>query len=118
MNRNYSNCNCGYNNNNTSNSMININDCTTLDTDAICRLDCRQLKQLVMELGFTVVDLTMYLDTHPDDIEALAYFKRIKTVNQLVRKEYNEKCGPLTADMAGCDDYFNWVAPPMPWENC
>ena len=35
----------------------------------------QQLMKQVMLYGFACVDASLYLDTHPDDAEALAYFK-------------------------------------------
>ncbi len=97
--------------------------CNVIETDncdmaAIENMDCRQLKQLVMELGFAIVDMTMYLDTHPTDCAALSYYHSITKMNKLVRKAYIEKCGPLNAKDVNCDEYFTWVNEPMPWDNC
>ena len=35
----------------------------------------KQMMEWVQALGFVVVDMQLYLDTHPCDEEALAYYK-------------------------------------------
>lgn len=75
---------------------------------------CRLLAD-ISALDFAALELTLYLDTHPDDRGALRqrneYLQRIKP---LVRK-YEEHYGPLT--MVSKADYpWQWIDEPWPWE--
>ena len=38
------------------------------------RMNQKELYEWIMMLGFCAVDMMLYLDTHPDDEEALNYF--------------------------------------------
>ncbi|SHJ35709.1 spore coat protein CotJB [Hespellia stercorisuis] len=76
---------------------------------------------LLMEitaLGFAVYDVQLYLDTHPCDVNALAYFhEKNKLYNQAMR-EYASLYGALTIDtmMSSCSDRWNWINEPWPWQ--
>ena len=49
----------------------------------------------LMELDFMVVDLQLFLDTHPNDREALeTYNSVIERANEF-RRRYEAMCGPL-----------------------
>ena len=50
----------------------------------------------VMLYGFACVDASLYLDTHPDDAEALAYFKEHDRIYREAVEEYSRNYGPLT----------------------
>lgn len=69
-------------------------------------------------ISFTIVDLTLYLDTHSDDKRAQEYFNHyIRLLNKL-KEEFAMKYGPLNLATAGgnCDDNWRWATMPMPWE--
>ena len=69
-------------------------------------------------LSFVVVELNLYLDTHPDDRNAMEYFNHYNRMTNQAKKEYSAKYGPLTiscADTSECSDW-KWALSPMPWE--
>ena len=69
-------------------------------------------------LGFIVIELTLYLDTHPTDRNAMEYLNHYNRMSNQAKKEYSKKFGPLTvalADTSDCNDW-NWATLPMPWE--
>lgn len=70
----------------------------------------------VYELGFVMTELLLYLDTHPDDLEAIEYYNKMKEKYKKAVKIYEDKIGPLTFTSVDCDNYWTWVATPMPWE--
>lgn len=63
-----------------------------------------------------LIDLGLYLDTHPCDKEALALYKKYNEQNNKMRSQYQEQYGPLTIRHADGVDYWQWVADPWPWE--
>ena len=67
-------------------------------------------------VSFAVVDITLYLDTHPEDEEALKYFNHYADLRRTAMSAYAEKYGPLTIDDANPDNYWSWSAVPLPWE--
>lgn len=69
-------------------------------------------------LDFVVIELTMYLDTHSNDRNAMEYFNHYNRMSNQAKKEYSEKFGPLTVaqiDTSGCNGW-DWATLPMPWE--
>lgn len=69
-------------------------------------------------LGFVVVELSLYLDTHPDDQNAMEYFNHYNRLANQAKKEYSAKYTPLTlscVDTTKCNDW-QWALSPMPWE--
>lgn len=82
----------------------------------------KQLLQLIDEVSFAVNDITLYLDTHPDDMDALDYYKEHMNVRNQALKEYARLYGPLTVDTAidSCSECWQWSMQPFPWEggNC
>ena len=77
----------------------------------------------IYQVCFVVDDLRLYLDTHPQDGQALDMLKKgLRQRGQLL-EEFARKFFPLTMDcMAGCDqmskstECYCWQAGPMPWE--
>lgn len=80
-----------------------------------------QLLQWVDEVSFAVTEITLYLDTHPDDSDALAFFNHYNEERKKAVARYSADYAPLTLDMAQPeDDYWRWASEPWPWEggNC
>ena len=76
-----------------------------------------EMLKRVMELEFTAVDLNLFLDTHPNDRKALAYFEKIVVELRKATKVYEEKYGPLTyCGVTPNKNYWQWVEEPWPWE--
>lgn len=72
----------------------------------------------IQELGFAVQELALYLDTHRDDAEALALYRRYQKLYHDKRMEYAQKYGPLShAEPISAEEY-NWLNDPWPWEYC
>lgn len=69
-------------------------------------------------LDFVVIELALYLDTHPADRNAMEYYNHYNRMTNQAKKDYAEKFGPLTlalADTSDCSEW-NWATLPMPWE--
>ncbi len=74
------------------------------------------LEKKIRALSFAALEANLYLDGHPSDKEALAYFR--KTNEELCRmtEAYEEEYAPLTAAGDGYHDGFSWATMPFPWE--
>lgn len=81
-------------------------------------MDRMELMNQIYRLSFMVDDIKLYLDTHPDDTEALACFGEYSKLRNQSLKEYAKYYGPLTADLAmeSCEEHWNWVSNPWPWQ--
>lgn len=104
---------------------IDINANINMQNDSCCLLDksneCNDnhmkkedlLKQIKC-LRFAVIELALYLDTHPDDTKALClHNKYTKELKELCDK-YQKIYGPLTIEYP-CNKW-RWLESPWPWE--
>ncbi len=75
------------------------------------------LKQL-SALDFMLVDLNLYLNTHPNDQQALARFNAILSQAQMLRRTYEGMYGPLTVAYTSAvnEQQWQWICPPWPWQ--
>ena len=78
----------------------------------------RQLMDHINQVSFAVDEVKLYLDTHPCDREALAYFREMSRKRNHALKEYAAAYGPLTVDTAeeSCTERWNWINEPWPWQ--
>lgn len=71
----------------------------------------------IQELSFTAVDLTLYLDTHPDDPNALGHYNAISQQLECAKKAYEEIYGPLMPFGESPSQFpWRWIRGPWPWE--
>ena len=75
----------------------------------------KMLKQLQM-YHFAVIDASLFLDTHPKDKEALAYFNRVKRLADGAREEFERKYGPVRQENTGESNEWRWATERWPWE--
>lgn len=90
-----------------------------------------QLLKQIQEVGFTIDDLTLYLDTHPLDENAMDAFTQAKERRYELMKEYAQNYEPLNLYLV-CPDtnnktksyckypgqrHFTWSDGPLPWDN-
>ena len=67
--------------------------------------------------SFAMNEANLFLDTHPYDTEALAYFQKYRELRVEAVKEYAKHYAPLAIDYAVSDKTpFSWVNEPWPWE--
>ena len=73
------------------------------------------MKRQIKELEFALVELNLFLDSHPYCAEALQYFKELTAKHDILAAQYEENCAPLTA-RGNRGDRWDWVMTPWPWE--
>ena len=78
-----------------------------MDGYAPCDDSCPDAER---ELAFAAWELRLYLNTHPEDRQALALFRRL----QARAKELNYATAFMTC---GMDVGWDWTDDPWPWEN-
>lgn len=78
--------------------------------------DREMMYRKVQMYGFAMAEAMLFLDTHPDDQKALAYFKMHQKLSDEAVKEYSKKYGPMTAETGMYDTRWTWVDGPWPWE--
>lgn len=78
-----------------------------------------QKEQMLNDIGmldFVLVELTLYLDTHPSDRRAMEYFNHYNRMKNQMEKEFSQKFFPLTKDYADSNKDWRWGMAPLPWE--
>lgn len=80
------------------------------------KLEKEKLFQWINMISFVVDDALLYLDTHPEDKEAIEYFNHFCELRNQALKEYALCYEPLTIDTALSDNEWRWVKAPWPWE--
>lgn len=68
---------------------------------------------------FAIVEMNLFLDTHPNDCEALTLFKMYQDKRCQLISEYEAMFGPYIEtvnDVQG--DAFTWICDPWPWDYC
>ena len=64
---------------------------------------------------FALIETNLYLDTHPEDTEALKALEYYAEKLARAIERYEDECTSLTAE-ARTNLPFEWVKAPFPWE--
>ena len=68
-------------------------------------------------VDFVLVDLTLYLDTHPEDYEAINQFNQFARERRRLKKVVESMYGPLQQFGNSYSGYpWNWDDSPWPWQ--
>lgn len=70
----------------------------------------------VQVLAFAVQELALYLDTHPEDTEALELYRQYQQLYQKVSQAYEREKRPLNHAAPDQGDTYAWLDDPWPWE--
>ena len=76
----------------------------------------KMLMHKIKQYDFTLKELNLYLDTHPNCRRALSMFAKYKKLRDEAVREYNEKFGPLTPEQNTDTQRWSWINDPWPWE--
>ena len=113
------NCNCQ--NENNRNMPMNIDLDMDMDINynsCDCMTDKNMTKKEMLKkikcLKFAVVELALYLDTHPDDKKALCLHNKYSKELKEICDKYQKVYGPLTIEYP-CNKW-RWLEEPWPWE--
>ena len=76
----------------------------------------RMLKKLQM-YDFVLLELGLFLNSHPEDSEALKKFHMYQKKAEEARMAYTEKYGPISyRDISESMTGWKWIDGPWPWE--
>lgn len=80
-------------------------------------MTAKDLITRIQELEFTAIDLNLFLDTHPECMEALMEYNRCASQLEQLKKIYEMKYGPLLNFGFSPSQYpWKWVNEPWPWD--
>jgi spore coat protein JB len=74
-----------------------------------------KLLEQVMAYDFCMIDLGLFLNTHPADTNALKDYRTCYEQSEKVRKLYEEKYGPLSLRHMPNQHCWQWIDSPWPW---
>jgi spore coat protein JB len=71
----------------------------------------------IQAVDFVLVELTLYLDTHPDDDQAKHQFNQYAQYSQQLKHAFEKKFGPLQQfGNSYTDANWSWGTSPWPWQ--
>jgi len=72
----------------------------------------------IQQLEFVTAELNLYLDTHPEDQQALAMYNKAHHELMQALRNYEQIYGPLLSFGFSpvMHSYWKWVDSPWPWE--
>ena len=90
--------------------------CSTCQgTGRIIIQDKEALMRQIMEAGFAMDDVILFLDTHPENQDALRYYKAVRDMRDQSMAAYENQFGPLRyTDVTSSS--WDWVTEKWPWE--
>ncbi|MBD2848256.1 spore coat protein CotJB [Paenibacillus sp. IB182496] len=75
-----------------------------------------QLLQL-QQYDFALVELTLFLDTHPNDMQALQQFNQLAQQRRQCAQQFEQQYGPLLQFGQSYSRYpWQWAQQPWPWQ--
>lgn len=85
-----------------------------------CDISKEKLMDIITKASFAMDDVKLFLDTHPNCMEALEYYHKAKEMREKAWEMYTDNFGPLSAYDVANKDCWDWNKGPMPWEggNC
>lgn len=75
-----------------------------------------KMLQQVRMYNFALIDVGLFLDSHPKNAAALAYHAQNQAKYDEAVAAYESKFGPLTILRAKDENEWKWIADPWPWE--
>ena len=100
------NRNCPFENNNVDNNVNENNNCNDNTRS--------EMMQKIKSYNFAIIELALYLDTHPDDEKALCLHNKYCKECKELKDKYQKVYGPLTINYP-CNKW-RWLEEPWPWE--
>ncbi|MBW7477078.1 spore coat protein CotJB [Paenibacillus oenotherae] len=83
------------------------------------KLDANYYSKLLelQQLDFALVELTLYLDTHPNDLQAIQQFNQLAQQRQQCAHQFEMQYGPLLQFGHSYSKYpWQWIETPWPWQ--
>lgn len=76
----------------------------------------RLLLQRIYEASFAMDDVVLYLDTHPEDQDALNFYQYVVGLRKEAMDAYESQFGPLMPDAVTDSTKWTWLTERWPWE--
>lgn len=77
--------------------------------------DAARMRRRISAIGFALWELHLYLDSHPNCVDATSKMTEYRAQYKKLRGEYEEKYGPLN-ETSRETSRWAWISDPWPWE--
>ena len=74
-----------------------------------------EMMKQIQSYNFAVIELAQYLNTHPNDRNALELYNKYSKELEELREKYQKMFGPLTIYYPNQNEW-KWIEGPWPWE--
>lgn len=78
--------------------------------------ECNRMLKDIGIINFVMVELTLYLDTHPDDHEAMEYFQHYRLIYNRLCEDFSKRFYPLNLCTSTNTTTWSWAMEKVPWE--
>lgn len=83
----------------------------------ICDPQFYELLEKLQAVDFVLVELNLYLDTHPDDLDALKQFNQLTQERMHMANHFQQLYGPLQNFGRSFSKFpWEWSQVPWPWQ--
>lgn len=76
----------------------------------------KELFSLINQTSFMLDEIVLYLNTHPDCVQAIDAYNHYRQLRCEAMRDYTELYGPISKYDVNADNYWNWINKPWPWE--
>jgi spore coat protein JB len=76
----------------------------------------KELLSEITAVDFVIIDLHLYLNTHPTDKQALTRYNALVTQAQGLKQVYEKHYGMLSSTDSRSPYPWQWIDEPWPWE--
>ena len=79
----------------------------------------KEQQRMLNDIGivdFTLVELMLFLDTHPENQEAMEHFNHYTKIKNKMMKDFSQMYYPLVKEHADSTNMWRWGDAPLPWE--
>lgn len=83
---------------------------------SLMQMDQKSLLRWIDMVSLCQTEMNLYLDTHPEDTDAMNYFENYRKMRMEAMEVYEKKYAPLLLDNTKPSNYWRWVMTPWPWE--
>ena len=74
------------------------------------------LKDEIRALNFAILDLKLYLDTHPHECEKINIYNCFVEKYKMLLDEYQDKYGPMVCELCTSGYPWEWDENGWPWD--
>lgn len=71
----------------------------------------------IQKNNFCAHEINLYLDTHKANNELCQLYHQYLRTSKELTKQYSAEYGPLNISQSNCNNSFEWIKGPWPWEN-